>query len=594
MQGIISTSDSAAPGGGIVDRMRSQPWLAASFLIAITVLAYLPAILSGGFVWDDLGNVRDNILLHSTNGLGSIWTKGPKSGGTMQYYPLTYSVFWVQYHLWQLRPLGYHLVNVLLHALNAVLVWRLLLRLRVPGALLAAAIFALHPVHVESVAWITELKNLQSGLLYMLALLYYLFFLGLPGFELKTPAQVRLGRWPFYFAALLLFLAALASKTVALTLPAAILLITWWKTGRVSMRDFLLVLPMLALGAGAGLVTARVEMHQVGAEGYQWAWTPLERCLLAGRALWFYSGKLAWPSRLAFVYGRWEVNQGIWWQYLYPLGAVVTIAFLWIMRKRMGRGPVAGALYFIGTLVPALGFVNVYFMRYSIVADHFQYQASVGLIALFAAAADRTLRKLGPGLQRTALPAAGMMLLTLGGLTWRQGGVYKNDEQVWIDTIAKNPACWMAHSNLGLILEGQGRMAEAAAHCQEALRLQPDSASAHNSWGSALAKQGKAAEAVAQYREALRLQPDYAEAHFNLGTVLDREGRLGEAVAQYREALRLKPDAADVHNNLGVALAKQGELQAAQHEWQEALSINSGYEPARRNLGILQRKMGQR
>ena len=625
----MSASQTTAPGGGSIERMLTRPLLAASFLIAVTVLAYLPVIRGGGFIWDDDAYVTANPLLRSASGLRDIWTKvGPRQGGTPQYYPLVFSVFWAQKHFWQDRPLGYHLLNVLLHALSAVLVWRILRRLRVPGALLAAAIFALHPVHVESVAWVTELKNVQSCLFYLLALLCYLRFLGRSELELGPAVEDHRGRWPFFFMAILLFLGALASKTVAATLPATILLILWWKTGRVRWQDILLTAPMLALGVGLGLLTAYLEAHVVGAQGRVWTLAPVERCLVAGRALWFYAGKLIWPSGLTFIYPRWEVSQAVWWQYLFPLAALAVMAALWSACKRIGRGPLAAVLFFAGTLFPALGFLNVYPMRFSYVADHFQYPASLGLIALFAAAAVQACRRGGAGPWKLALPEAGMLLLTLGVLTWRQGGVYKDAEQVWIDTIAKNPACGMAHSNLGLILEGegkaaeavvhyqetlrlqpdseqarnnlchalmgQGRMAEAAAHCQEALRLQPDSAPAHNSWGSVLAKQGKAAEAVAQYREALRLQPDYAEACFNLGTVLDREGRLGEAVVQYREALRLKPDAADVHDNLGVALAKQGELQAAQHEWQEALSINPGDESARRNLDILQRKMDKR
>jgi tetratricopeptide (TPR) repeat protein len=464
---------------------------------------------------------------------------------------LTFSSFWVEYHLWGLHALGYHLVNVLLHALNAILVWRLLRRLSVPGALLAAAVFALHPVHVESVAWVAERKNVLSGLFYLLSLSCYMRFLGVA--RADSPAEVQPSPWSCYALAFLFFLCALASKTVTATLPAAILLIQWWRNGRVGRQELLWAAPFLAAGLGAGLLTGHLERYTVGAVGPEWAMSPLARGLVAGRAFWFYAGKLAWPARLTFIYPRWAVDPSAWPHYLFPLAAVAALAGLWTLRGRIGRGPLAAVLFFAVTLSPALGFFDVFPMRYSYVADHFQYLASLGLIVLAAAGAARLL--LVPG---WSMPAAGAALLALGVLTWSQAGVYHDIERVWTDTIAKNPACSMAHNNLAVLRARQGRLDDSIAEFERALASQPEDAEIHYNLGIVLAQQGRDDEEAAQYREALAIRPDYAEARNNLGDVLMRQGRLDEAIAQYRQALALQPDYAEARFNLGLALARQG------------------------------------
>ncbi|HSV13511.1 MAG TPA: hypothetical protein VLI90_04585, partial [Tepidisphaeraceae bacterium] len=347
----------------------------ALLLLAITLIAYIP-IFRAGFVWDDDSYVEQNATLRTLDGLYEIWTNWH---ATPQYYPLVHTSFWVEYHLWgATSALGYHIDNVLLHALSAILIWRLLNRLNVPGALLAAAIFAVHPVHVESVGWITERKNVLSLVFYLLALRSYLR---------STGSEPVLRDYAF---SLLFFLLALLSKTVTATLPAAILLIFWWKRGRIRVRAVTPLLPFFVLAAVCGSITGYLERTQVGARGPEWAaLTPLHRVLIASRAVWFYAGKLLVPWRLTFIYPRWSIDPRDPLQWLYLVALIAVIAGLWLRRRRLGRGPLVAVLFFIGTLTPALGFVNVYPMRYSFVADHFQYHASIGLIALAAACIAR-------------------------------------------------------------------------------------------------------------------------------------------------------------------------------------------------------------
>jgi Flp pilus assembly protein TadD len=612
-QTIQATTPSG--GCGFPERTRLyRPWVAAVFLLTITFLAYLPAITTGGFIWDDNAHVTNDPLLLSLQGLCLIWTKvGPAHGGTPQYYPLTFSVFWAEYHLFQLRPLGYHLVNVLLHAVNAILAWRILKRLRVPGALLAAAIFAVHPVCVESVAWISELKNVLSGLCYLLSLLYYIRFLGIEpapqpavkpssrsvgAKKHRTPAEPHNRYWPFYFLSVFLFFCALGGKSVTASLPAVILLILWWKTERIGWKNLLLLLPMLLASAGLGLATAGIEKYQVGANGAAWSLTPLEHLLVAGRILCFYAGKLIWPFKLMFIYPRWEIDQAVWWQYLFPLAAAVVAVSLWSMRKKTGRGPLAAALFFAVTLAPVLALLNVYPMLFSYVADHYQYLASLGPIALFSAGAtsawSRLRSRADTGLMRTAMLLAGALLLALGLLTWRQAGIYKNGDQVWNDTIKKNPGCWMAYNNLGISLARQGKVEEAIAQYREALRLKPDYVEAHMNLGLKLSGQGKLEEAIAQYREALRLVPGFTGAHYDLGVALARQGKFQEAIVQYCEVLRLKPDYAEARNAWGVALAEQGKVEEAIVQYREALRLKPDYAEARDNLQTASGFIGKR
>jgi Flp pilus assembly protein TadD len=537
------------------------------FIVLATLMAYSP-VFTAGFIWDDDDYVINNLHLNDWDGLREMWFH---PAATPQYYPLVFTTFWLEHHLWGLHAGGYHMVNVLLHILAALLLWRVLARLRVPGAWLAAAIFALHPVEVESVAWITERKNVLSAVFYLAAALAWLRFA-----ELEPAVPPTRRRWGWYAVALVLFVAALLSKTVTCSLPAVLLLVMWWKKGRLDWRAVLPLAPFFLAGIGLGLTTAWLEKTHVGAIGADWSLTLADRCLVAGRALWFYASNLVFPTHLMFIYPRWTIDAGVWWQWLFPVAVAGVLAALWRARHRIGRGPLVAVLIYAGTLAPAIGFINVYPMRFSFVADHFQYLAGAGLIALAATWLHRC-----PPL----IPALGLFLC--GALTWHQCAIYQDLETLWRDTLKKNPACWMAHSNLGRLLVRQNKLAEAEAHYRAGLELNPREEEIHYNYANLLARTGRLETAVAEYEQALQLAPAQADPHNNLGAVLLQLKRTDEAIAQYRLAVQCQPEVMRYHYNLGSALAAEHQVAAAVAEFQRALQLEPDSDLIKRRLRAL-------
>ena len=585
------------------------PYLA---IVAVTILAYLPAI-TGGMLWDDDAHITKPAL-QSLHGLWRIWFD---IGATQQYYPLLHSAFWFEHRLWGDAAAGYHIVNILLHAASACLVVSIARRLALPGAWLAGFVFALHPVCVEGVAWISEQKSTLSGVLCLGAALVYLRF---------DRSRRRLD----YLAALGLFVAALAAKTVTATLPGALLVILWWWRGSLRWKEDVSPLaPWFALGAAAGVFTAYVEREYIGAHGAVFDISLAGRFLIAGRALWFYAAKLLWPANLTFVYPRWSIDTGVWWQWLFPAGTLVAAAGLaWFARRN--RGPLTALLLFSGMLFPALGFLNVYPFRYSFVADHFQYLASLGLIVPLCAALATVAQRV-PKQALAALLIVGAPLV-LAALTFQQSRQYRDAETLYRTTLARNPECWMAHNNLGgLYAKLPGRVPDAIAEYEAALRIEPNIVEAETSLGNTLRDvPGRKAEALPHLEKALRIDPNFAVAHYNLGVALAaipgrapdavREyeaairagsdtpvvrvnlgsalmlvpGRGAEARAQFEEALRLNPDSAEAENDIALALAPDPDrlAEAAAH-FEKALKIRPNYPEAHSNFGNALERMGR-
>jgi tetratricopeptide (TPR) repeat protein len=587
---------------------KSRRWLFALGLILIVGALYRPA-WHGELLWDDDQHVT-RPELRPVQGLIRIWTD---LGATQQYYPLVHSVFWAQHRLWGDDTTGYHLVNIGLHGVAALLVLAILRRLQVPGAALAALLFAIHPVHVESVAWISELKNTLSGVCYLAAAFTYLRF--------------DEGRLPRLWAASLgWFLLALLSKAVTATLPAALLVVFWWQRGRVDIkRDVRPLVPFFVLGLASGLFTTWVEWAVIiGPERGEFHLSLIERLLLAGRVVWFYFLKIVWPDPLVFSYPRWSIDAAVWWQYLFPAALLALAVLLWRGRRR-SRAPFAALLLFVGTLAPVLGLLDVYPFRFSFVADHFQYLATIPVLALAAAALWHVADgKLG----RAGLAAIVLFVGSpLAATTWAHAGRFAEAETLYRATLRDNPDSWLAHGQLGLDLHRKGRLEDALAEyeaarrlrptltsahsnacavlwqlgrpdaaleaCAEALRTDPGSAEAHYNSGMAERLLGRTDAARAHFASAARLAHGYAQAHYQLGLVEYQAGRFEGAIVEYRKAIDAAPDLAVAQSDLGSALAQVGRADEAVDAFRRALELDPGLTDAAFNLGTMLMALGR-
>lgn len=482
-------------------------------LLLLTVIAYLPGF-SCGFIWDDDAHVVNSRPVVSPDGLAAIWLE---PGSVPQYYPLTHSSFWLEYRIWGENPLGYHAVNILLHAVSVLVLWRVLVGLGLPGAWLAAALFAVHPVHAESVVWISERKNTLSGLFALASTWAWLSW---------WRSEPGAGRRCWWLSGLL-FVGALLSKTVTVTVPAAWLVICWWRGGRIGRREWLGALPMLLLTVPAGLMTIWTEQNHIGAGHLDLGLSVSDRLLVAGRALWFYGGKLFWPSDLVFIYPKWSIDSNLFVQWLYPLGAVMVITMLWWQRARWGRGPLAAVLLFAGTLSPALGFIDVYPMQFSFVADHFQYLASIPLLAC------------GSWLVTTRWHASrgSVLVLVLAGMTFVRCGVFLDTGTLWRDTVAKNPRSPLALTSLGNQLGETGLHELAERRHRQAIDIDPRFPDAWVNLAVELQNQGRRDEAFRVARAAVELAPWLPRARVNLALGLAERERYDEAVKQLEAAV---------------------------------------------------------
>jgi len=527
---------------------RPRTRLAALALVVATVVLYLPSV-GGAPVFDDDVFVFENPLIHAPDGLARFWlsTEPP------DYFPVTSSMLWLEWRLWGDDTTGYHVVNVLLHALSCVLLWRVLLRLGVPGAWLAGLLFAVHPVNVESVAWITQRKNTLPMVFYLASVLLYLRF------DERASAGERRGG--LYGAALAAHAVALLAKTSVVSLPFVLLLCAWWRRGRVTRRDLARTAPFFALSLVLGLVTVWYQLEvNIGDEVVRDDGA-LSRLAIAGKAVGFYLSKALVPLELSTIYPRWAVDPGDPRAYV-PLALLVgCFALLWARRDAWGRPLLLALAYYVLGLLPILGFVDNYFMKYSLVADHWQYTSLVGVVAAVAAGlawlGARLPGRLGPWVTGAAVA------LPLAALTWRQQDAYRDSEALWADTLRKNPSAWIAHHGLGQALEERGAREEAIAAYRTALGLRPDFGPGHYALAQALDLEGHAEEALAAYREARRLLPDVAHLESNLGGVLYRLERHEEALVHYARAAELDPGTARYAHNAGQALQTLGRFEEA-------------------------------
>jgi tetratricopeptide (TPR) repeat protein len=559
-----------AGGRARVALWRTEPFWAAVLVLAV-VAAYLK-VWHAGFIWDDEMHLTQNPCIVGPLGLADIWTSR-----AARYFPLVLTTFWTEHAIWGLNPLPYHVVNVLLHAACALALWRLLRLLRVRGALLGSALWALHPVQVESVAWVTELKNTQSGLFYLLALLSFSKWASAGG----TGAAG--GSRP-YALALLLAALAMASKSSTVVLPLVMGLCAWWITGRLTWRMAARLAPFLALSAAAGALSLWTQGLE-GANAPEWQRGLPERIAIAGYDVWFYLGKLAWPHPLVFIYPRWSVDPARVGAYFPTAAMGAVLVVLWLGRAGRLRPAFLAFAYFLIALAPVLGLLDQYFWRYSFVGDHFQYLASMGPLALVGAALGSGYGKLRSSTATARALACGALLCVLGVLTWRQCAIYHDADALWRATVARNPACWMAHNNLGSSYLEAGRPQEAAGEFRQAIDARPGDVEAHYNLGVALSRMGRLDEAIAEDRKALSLDSRFERAYNALGDALLQEGRVDESVAMFRQALEIKPGYAEAETNYGNAMLRAGRTAEAVAHYRRAIGIDPENAAALSNLG---------
>lgn len=548
--------------------VRRDPWPGSAALVALVLAAYAP-VFWAGFVWDDGVQLVHNALIHAPDGLVAYWF----SARAPDYFPLTSTTLWLEWRLWGEAPLGYHVTNLALHTLASVALWRVLRRLEMPGAWFAAALFAVHPVGVSSVAWIAERKNVLSLALLALSALAYL----------RSEATDRRRDHGIAVGA---FAASLLAKTSGVMLPVALLALAWYRRGRVTVADLRRTAPLFALALALGLVTVYFQhANAIGGEVVRPEGLA-SRIAAAAWAAWFYLYKALVPLGLAAIYPRWHVDPTRLASWL-PLVALVGCAGLaWHLRARGGRGLLAGVGVFWILLLPVLGLIDMAFMRYSLVADHLQYPALVAPLALVVAAAHRASLRVawGPGAAR-ALAVLALCLCT--GLSAQRASVYRSEVSLWADTVRKSPGAWAAYQNLAVAHAERGEFDEALRGFRAALAVDPGLASAHVGIANVFHRQGLEAAAIEEYRRALALVPDSATAHFDLAIALEASGRQREAIGHYRLALASAPEHPEAHNNLAVALSGQGDLKGAIAHLQQAVAARPEYTDARYNLAKL-------
>ena len=618
-----------SPGTSVLSSLKFGVPAGAAIIIVAVFVVFFPSI-NGGFVLDDDQLLSENELIKSSDGLYRFWC----TTESLDYWPVTNTSLWIEWRLWGNNPTGYHATNLVLHIVESLLIWIILRKLSIPGAFLAAMIFAVHPVNVESVAWISQLKNTMAMLFFLLSILCYLKMeVPSPVFEnglYRIPSTLAPGRHVsgrsslWYCLSLAAFVLAMLSKGSVAVLPVLLLGIVWWlhprrglskflrsKNGTVpfasrgtvqiiaqqkwdcplNLWDLLQTAPFFLVAVVLAVVNMWFQKHGTEIVFRTAGFT--ERLLGAGGVAWFYIYKAVLPINLVFIYPLWHIETGnpLWWLPLFAALAVTTV--LWRYRHSWSRPLLFAWGFFCVALVPSMGFTDVGFMRYSLVADRYQHIALIGVIALTAAGWSVWHQRVREAMYWAATIVAIVAVGVLAFLTWRQSGIYRDVFTLYQATLEKNPDCCIAHNNLGSALVKAGRLQDAIEHYEQALRVNPDYPEAQANLGVALGKAGRFREAMEHYEQALRMRPDYAEVYYNMGLALVKTGQPEEAIEHYRFALALRPNYVDAHNNLGVALVQMGRPQEAIEHHEQALRLKPDYSEAHNNYGVALFQVGR-
>ena len=539
-----------------------------AFLAAIFVF-YFPA-LSGEFIWDDVF-FHGERAIHSWSGLWSIWFAPSEMAKEGHYWPITYTTFWLEHKLFGLNPVGHHIVNCLLYFTSVVLIWRLLLKLEVPGAWAISMIFTVHPLHVESVAWLIERKGLLSALFYLGAVHVWLRFRESP--SLKT-----------YALALGLYALGLLSKSTVVTLPAALLVLLWWKQERISAQDIMRVLPFFIVGF---TITLGDYLFYVTREELDLAYSFLERVLIAAQAVWFYVGKLLWPANLMVIYPHFDVSVGNLVAWLFVAATVGVLILLWGCRHRIGKGPLAGVAFFVITLSPILSLVDYGYMQFSFVADRYQYLAGLGLMAVLVGGAIHAIQPYITSFRCTFMGTFAVLVIGLGILTWQQATIYQDGITFFRHIIAHNPTARDAYLNLAYALSRAGRIEESYEASLKAIELQPNKSMAHANFAATLIQIKRYGEAEESLKRALELDPKNAAAWQNYGSLHSKRQHYEKAYEANLKAVELQPNKSTAHSNAARVLILMRRYDEAEESLKRALELNPGNEAAWQNYGSL-------
>ncbi|MCE5268752.1 MAG: tetratricopeptide repeat protein [Planctomycetaceae bacterium] len=556
--------------------MPLQSLAGATIIVIATFFIYAPA-LTGGFLLDDDLLLTDSSLIKASDGLYRFWctTEPP------DYWPLSNSSLWIEWRLWGAHPTGYHVTNVVLHIIASLLIWRILVKLSIPGAFLAALLFAVHPVNVESIAWIAQRKDAMAVPFLLLSALCFIHAEVAVTRSSKLRDPPAIDRW--YCLSLAAFVAAMLSKGSVAILPVLLLGIVWWLRP-LTRWDALRLSPFFVVAAALTWVNMWFQTRAVDAVTV--APNFLEHLLGAGAVIWFYLDKALLPIRLAFIYPKWAIAAGdlIWWL---PLAAAVAVtAILWRYRKGWARSLLFAWGLFCTALVPVMGFTRVGFMRYSLVADHYQHVAVISIVASVAAAWTVLCRRTSLPARRVANSVAIIAVAALAVLAHRQSDIYRDATTLYRATLERNPECSIAHYNLANVLDSNGERDDAMVHYQRAVEIDPNHAEAHNNVGPLLVSRGRIDEAIAHYQQALKLRPHYAQVHYNFAIALNARGQSHEAITHYEKALQIQPNYADAHNNLGLLMATRGQLEEAMMHYDSALRSCPNHAQAHSNLGM--------
>ena len=562
-----------------------------ALIVLVVFFAYFPS-LNGGFILDDDRLLTDNPLIKASDGLYRFWC----TSQTYDYWPVTNTTFWIEWRLWELNSTGYRVTNLILHIAESLLIWIILRKLSIPGAFFAAAIFAVHPVNVESVAWISQRKNMMAMLFFLLSILFYLKLEipspSLPGCHAHACRghvhQSIANRW--YWLSLAAFVLAMLSKGSVAVLPMLLLGIVWWLRP-LTRWDWVRTAPFFVVAVALAGVNIWFQTHgsleKIRTAGFA------ERLLGAGGVTWFYLYKALLPIDLLFVYPQWRIEVGnpLWWLPL--LAALIVTAVLWWYRTSWSRPLLFAWGFFCAALVPVMGFTDVGFMKYSLVADHYQHIAIIGVITLAAAGMGVWIQRAPKAARRAATALAVVIVGTLTFLSWRQNGLYSDEITLYQATLQKNPSFWMGHNNLGLALVEHNRYREGIEHFQQSLLINPDYAEAHNNLGNALMESGRLQESIKYFNEAIQLKSDYPAAYNNLGNAYRSSGQYQQAFECYEKALRLNPYYAEAHYNLGLVLILTDRPQEAIEHLEQTLRLKPNFVEAYNNLGCMLMRIGR-